>query len=247
MNKIRKSMEGIRASEELKQETLRRLLERQAESERKRPRRIPRYAPVLVCLCFFLIMGGYTVYGRPVSYISIDVNPSIELGTNRFGKVVSAVAYNEDGQSVLEHISLKNISYMQAIDRLLTDEAYNGFLTEDSMLVFTVISDRPDAIIEKINENETWKSYGAVTYVSDRSCMKEAHQHEMSFGKYRAYQELAGYDETITVEECHGMTMREIRSRIDVCRGHEESEGGEHLESGQGTHGEHEASHGSCH
>lgn len=48
--------------------------------------------------------------------------------------------------------------------------------------------------------------------------MKEAHLHEMSFGKYRAYLELSEYDPNVTVEDCHGMTMGEIQNRIDRCR-----------------------------
>lgn len=42
--------------------------------------------------------------------------------------------------------------------------------------------------------------------------------HEMSFGKYRAYLELSEYDQNVTVEDCHGMTMGEIQNRINRCR-----------------------------
>ena len=77
-------------------------------------------------------VGGYSIYRRPVSYISIDVNPSIELAINRFDKVVSAKGYNADGQDILQHVPLKNISYMQAIDRLMQDAYYSRFLNKDS-------------------------------------------------------------------------------------------------------------------
>lgn len=50
-------------------------------------------------LCFLMAgAGGYTVYSRPVSYISIDVNPSIELAVNRFDRVVSAKATTQTGR-----------------------------------------------------------------------------------------------------------------------------------------------------
>ena len=128
--------------------------------------------------------------------------------------------YNADGWGILEHVSLKNISYTKAIDRLLNDEDYSHFLAEDSFVVITIVSDDSDAIIETIDADESLRVYKAKTYISDRACMEEAHQHEMSFGKYRAYQELSQYDDNITVEDCHGMTMGEIHSRIASCQNH---------------------------
>lgn len=249
MNRIQKSMNKIQASEELKKNTLQYLKEQQKKQRHFgsfRTRFMPRF--VLAAICFFVLLlgaGGYSVYIRPVSYISIDINPSVELGINRFKRVVSAVAYNEDGQNILEHVSLKNISYIEAIDKLLKEESYDKFLTEDSLLIFTIVSDSSDTIIEEINANKSFQTYDALTYTSDKICMEEAHQHDMSFGKYRAYIELSEYDESITIEDCHGMTIGEMHDRIEKCREHEETEGGEkYQESYQERHQNH---HGNGH
>lgn len=243
MNPIRKSLENIQASEELKRNTLRYLNEQQAKSYRFRPHFAPGYA--LAMVCFFLLMatGGYSVYSRPVSYISVDVNPSIELNINRFGRVVSVEAYNDDGREVMGQIPLKNISYMQAIDRLLEDESYNRYLKEDAMLVFTVVSDRSEEIVKELNASELFQNYDVWTYISDSECMHEAHQHEMSFGKYRTYLELLGYDESITIEECHKMSMGELRDRIETCshNGHSNKTNGKesHHNNSGSSHGSH--------
>lgn len=215
MNVIQESMKNIRASEELKRNTLH-YLDRQ--KKRAMPGKVWRYAAVAACLFLFLTAGGFRLYAKPVSYISIDVNPSIELGINRFGRVVSADAYNTDGQDILEHVKLKNMSYSQAIDKLLQSEDYAVYLTEGSHLVFTVISERSDAIMQELNEEKRSGAYQVSTYSSDMTCREEAHQHEMSFGKYRACQELAQYDETVTIEDCHGMTMGEICDNIKSCK-----------------------------
>lgn len=220
MNALQKSMSEIRATEELKANTLRHLKEMQKKRGSTGSRYILRYALAAICLFLLLGTGGYSVYRKPVSYISIDVNPSIELGINRFGKVVSAEAYNEDGQNVLQHVSLKNISYLQAINKLLADESDHHFLREDSLLVFTVISDRSHSIMEELRTNEFAQTYETLMYTSDVACMEEAHSHEMSFGIYRAYLELSQYDQSVTVEDCHGMTMGEIQTRIEGCRHH---------------------------
>lgn len=243
MNLIRKSLENIQASEELKRNTLGYLNDQQAKRSKFRPHFAPGYALAVICLFLFMGTGGYSVYRKPVSYISVDVNPSIELTINRFGKVVSVEAYNEDGQRMTEQVPLKNVSYMQAIDRLLKEESYSRYLEKDSMLVFTVVSDQSEEIVKELNASELFQSYGAVTYVSDPACMHEAHQHDMSFGKYRTYLELLEYDESVTIEDCHGMTMGELRDRIDTCSHNGQTnktsgEGHHHSNSGS-SHGGH--------
>lgn len=246
MNAFQKSMSEVRATEELKKNTLQYLKEQQEKKGGARPRLIIRYALVAVCLLLLLGTGSYSVYRKPVSYISIDVNPSIELGINCFDKVVSAEAYNEDGQSILQHVSVKNISYIQAINRLLADESDQLYLRDDSLLVFTVISDQSHSIMEEIRTNEFAQTYETLMYTSDTSCMEEAHSHEMSFGIYRAYLELSQYDSSITVEECHGMTMGEIQTRIEGCRHHNGTQYQNDQEQNE-TQGHHNNQHGGHH
>lgn len=243
MNRIRESMEGIRASRELKVGTLR-YLERQ-RGRRRHPvwsRGVSYGLAAAICLLLVFEVGWHSLYGMPTSYISMDVNPSIELGINRYGRVVAAEAYNEDGWDVLRHLSVKNKPYVQAVCSLLEDAAYQKYLANDATLVFTIISDSPDVITEELESLDKGVSYRILTYTSDNHCMEEAHQYEMSFGKYRAYLELAEYDRSVTIEDCHGMSMGEIQDRIEGCRQHEETEhsgnhGGGNMGSGDANTG----------
>lgn len=235
MNRIRESMEGIHASDELKKNTLDYL---KTQKNRPSKNRTWRYVLAAACLLIFLTAGGGMAYIRPVAYISVDVNPSIELAVNRFGRVVAVEGYNEDAEFILEQVRLKNMSYIKAIGKLLEDASYSAFLTDDSRLFLTVISDNAETFIDRLSVNGILKEYGAEIYTSDTDCRKEAHQHHMSFGKYRAYQELSEYDESVTVEECHDMTMGELSDRIDTCKGgdeahHGQEQGGEEEEAPQ--------------
>ncbi len=249
MNRIRESMEGIRASQALKADTLR-YLERQYR-RRSRPawRRGPSYVlAAAVGLLLMLGLGWRNVYGVPTSYISMDVNPSIELGINRYGRVVTTEAYNEDAQDALLRLPLKNKPYVQAVGTLLSDEAYRKYLTENATLIFTIISDRAEAMQEELNSLDEGEPYRILTYTSDSYCMEAAHQYEMSFGKYRACQELAELDQNVTIEDCHGMSMGEIQDRIEGCRRHWETErgqnyGGGDADSGNGGHSGHHGGH----
>lgn len=230
MNVIRDSMKDIRASEELKRNTLEYL----KEQRRRGLKRLRRLTLAAASICLLIFAGGYMVYARPVSYISIDVNPSVELGVNCFGRVVEADAYNRDGRDILDQVSLKNVPYLKAIGRLLGDESVSGYLTRDSRVFITVISDSWETMLKEIGRDELSEKYGAQTYKSDLASREEAHRHEMSFGKYRACLELSQYDGTVTVEECHRMSMGEIEDRIKTCKGHgNEGEGGGHQRRNQ--------------
>lgn len=224
MKRIRESMKEIQASKELKENTMNYLKQQQ---RRIRARWILRYALAAACLCLMLTAGGYTVYKRPVSYISIDVNPSIEFGVNSFGRVVEVDAYNQDGENILKQTALKHVPYLKAIRHLLKDESYSGYLTEDSRVFITVISDSRETMIKEIRADGLARKYSAKTYASDLACREEAHRQAMSFGKYRACLELSMYDESITVEDCHSMSMGEIEDRIETCKGHGNGNGDE--------------------
>lgn len=227
-NKIRQGLSKIRATEDLKKNTLQYLLKQQEQKGAFKQRPVLKYALAAICAFLLLGTGGYSVYRQPVSYISIDVNPSVELGINRFGRVVSADAYNEDGQAVLQQLSLKNIPYVQAIKKLLANESSSGFLREDSVLVFTVISAQYASIMDELNAADFSQNYETLLYTSDTGCMEEAHSHQMSFGKYRGYQELSQFDTSVTVEDCNKMTMEEIHNRIKSCSGHQGGNGLQH-------------------
>ena len=233
MNEIRESLSRIRATEDLKKNTLQYLLKQQEKKSGFKQHPVFKYALAAICVLLLLGTGGYSVYRQPVSYISIDVNPSVELGINRFGRVVSTNAYNEDGQAVLQQLSLKNIPYVQAINALLAEESSSGFLKEDSLLVFTIISAQDASIMEELSTAEFSGKYATCLYTSDTGCMIEAHSYEMSFGKYRGYQELSQYDDSVTIEDCNNMTMEEIHNRIENCSDHGSGHGSQHHGSSQ--------------
>ena len=83
-----------------------------------------RIALAAACAALFLLMGmgGYAWIQLPVSYVSIDVDPSIELALNRCDKVISVAAYNDEGKRIIEKLSLKGKKYTEAIDLLVESE-----------------------------------------------------------------------------------------------------------------------------
>ena len=71
------------------------------------------------------------------SLISIDVNPSIELATNRYEKVLRVTALNDDANQILDGMDLKGTDLHVAINALIGSMVKNGYIDDirNSVLV----------------------------------------------------------------------------------------------------------------
>ena len=57
-----------------------------------------------------IIIGtGTWSYTSPYSYVSLDVNPSIEYTVNRFDRVIKVTAVNDDGEKIIDSLTLGNL------------------------------------------------------------------------------------------------------------------------------------------
>lgn len=219
-NKIHNAFDKIEATEELKSSTMQFL---RAEREKRTPCQtrtvwMKVLVPVCVIVIFFVGLGGYHTMKTPVSYVSIDVNPSVELALNRYDRVISSTAYNEEGESVLEGINVKGKLYTEAIDTIVESPAMQPYLTEDAELTFTVAtsdSAKESSLITGLKHCSGGRKHGGQSHRAEFSSVSEAHDHDLSFGKYAAYLELSQYDSSVTAADCHDMTMAEIHSRIN--------------------------------
>ncbi len=243
MNKIKRAFDTVTAEDTLKDSSILFIGNKLKNRERMFKFRYIYKTAAIAAACFAVIFGikGYSVLNTAVSYISIDVNPSIELALNKFDNVISAAAYNDDGAVILENINLKGKSYTEAVDTLLTDDEFISYTDEDSKLDFTVVSDDQNRIIEGIQGCHSYGQYNGSCHEASREMMSEAHSHGLSLGKYRAYLELSEYDSSVTAEDCQNMTMHQIHEMIDGHSSHNASGNTENYR-GHG-HGGHNGRH----
>ena len=221
MNQIKPAFDQIQADERLKQSTFQFVQKRMHKGKSIFLRYSIACATVLLVLLTGL--GLYYYDTAPVSFISIDVNPSLELSLNRKDEVVKATAYNKGGQLILTDLSLKGKPYLQAIELLLASPDFAQYLSQDSYLSFTVISPKDAQIISEIEQDSQLEEYASGCSAADAASREEAHAYGLSFGKYRAYLELARYDDSITPEDCRAMSMYEIKKRIQDCQSAEDT------------------------
>lgn len=243
-NKLFGIFDKIHAEEELKKRTTDYLY---AEIGRRRHRKM-RYAVALASLMLFLVCGGlsWKVYFTPVAYIDIDVNPSIELTLNRFGRVIQSDAYNEDGTRLLSGVNLRHADYSEAFERLLV--AMNGegyFAGQDSLLCVTVQTNgknRENRIQESLRRAVAFISRSQHCDISTeifgvseevKHCADENH---ISPAKYLAIQELMEVDSEADFEDCRERSVHELRQQAEEhCRNHHGEENGNQGSENQGS------------
>jgi hypothetical protein len=177
---------------------------------------------VLIC---GLSIGGYAYYKTPVSYLSLDINPSIELGVNAFGKVVSATSYNMDGSTVLKDQSVSNCTVKDAVQLLVQSAAKNGFINSDGSTVISLtVETNNSGTASSMEENagqgaqDAIQSAGTAAVVYKTSVAldrrNEACKLGITPGKLNLIQKLQALDPSATVKEYKDAKVTDIMKKI---------------------------------
>ena len=228
-NHLKSAFDQIHAEPELKQNTLDFLSEKVYRSEkdsssetisgkkRRQPAAFVRIAAAAACLLLFLCGGGSYLYFTPTAYISIDINPSLELGVNRFDRIISVEGYNDDGTALAASLNIRFLDYQDAIEQLLEDETVESYLSGDAVMSLTVAGkseSQSSTILENV-ESCVSDRENVRCHSGDVTEMHDAHECGMSFGKYQVFLRLQELDPAITADDVRDLSMREILDLIE--------------------------------
>ena len=96
-------------------------------------------ASFLLIFMFYFIRTPHTTLA--VAYLTMDINPSIELAISGEGKVVSGSGLNSDGKKILSEIAVEGIDLEQAVGLIVTQAITDNYLTaEDSNVILTTLT-----------------------------------------------------------------------------------------------------------
>lgn len=173
------------------------------------------------------------------AFITLDVNPSIELALDENDIVLSAHGLNDDGATVLQGpalaekavgthskadkageslgSSLEGLHAEEALASLVSSEAFAPYLKDDAYVTLTIACDNP-VQRERIVATgqiclDALPCHGSchTATLEERAQAAEA---GMGVQRYRAAQELMELDPALTWNDCRSMSMRELRDRI---------------------------------
>lgn len=182
-----------------------------------------KYLQMVACLilCCFIGFGGYTAYGIPASYIYVDINPSLRLDLNCFGKVVAVNPLNEDATKLMEEYKFNSSSAEECISEIVTACKESKYLNdENNDIELDVVTSR-----KSINENvskvsEKLKKDNLVVNVTktNKKDNEKALSLKTSPKRLKAIEEYTNaYGGTIdeNTTELRDMSVKEIYSEVE--------------------------------
>lgn len=190
---------------------------------------INRRLAIVACFVFFFVgiggTGAYAYYKTPVSYLSLDINPSVELGINAFGKVIKVQGYNDDGEKVLEGIKIEGYNVTKAVKAFVESADNNGYIASDGSTVVSVTSetDNPELATELQNlseegANEALDENNKEAVVEKDnvplSLNKEARELGITPGKLNLIRKLQEVDPSATIEQYKDASVKTIMKTI---------------------------------
>ena len=195
-------------------------------------RRAARLAPVLACLALAAAgWGEYRFYFTPQLTVSIDVNPSLELGVNRLNRVISVEGFNSDGEALAQSLDLKYMDCTAALKELLSSQELTAYLSADELVSIAVVGGEGGAGQELLTflQDETAGQKNIYCCSASYQEVAPAHELGLSYGKYRACLALQQLDPDLELEDVCHMTMRQIQDLTqELC---EEEGSGENCET----------------
>jgi hypothetical protein len=146
-----------------------------------------------------LVSAGIWAYSSPYTYVSMDVNPSIEFTVNRFNRVIAVKAVNDDGTEILQELSasdITNASIKTAIINVLEQITEKGYFDGDvkggvviatsgqNMKIAGELAKELQQVIE-LNTVENGDNVEVESFSVDQASVKEATKMGVTPGKLK--------------------------------------------------------------
>ena len=90
---------------------------------------------VIIFLLLFIGIISFLIFNnRVVSIISLDINPSIEIGLNNKDKVKSVIALNDDGKDIISN-NLGGKSLDKVLEVITDNIVKKGYVKDDQVVI----------------------------------------------------------------------------------------------------------------
>ena len=181
------------------------------------------------CVLFAVGVVGVPYYGNnyvPDSHVDIDVNPGVEIVTNKKNKVLEVQSTNQDGASVIDGMDLKNTELKVAVNALIGSMVQKGYITSDNTgILVTVRNDNEDKanqvkaeVLDDINvalsTNDIKARVMNQTAKNSMDVDKFAKENSISIGKAVFVLNLAAKDSSLDAKELAKMKVSDIANLV---------------------------------
>ncbi|CAG7646637.1 anti-sigma factor domain-containing protein [Paenibacillus allorhizosphaerae] len=174
-------------------------------------------AAVIFCLVLFASFNGKLGSPEVIAYISMDINPSIEMGIDMNENVLELRGLNEDGNELVQNISYKGEKLESVASRLLDKAEEKSLAKGEAEIVIastvvqenakvsdtqlaTKLQEQVTKHIEKTHPAEA-SSYQVAAFAAPQEVRQAAVQNGVSMGKYTVYLNAKNSGTEVTLDE----------------------------------------------
>ena len=215
-NDIREAFDAVRADERLRRQTkayLRKATLDYGRDVQRRRQRQMRFVSCTAALVLLVVSAG--MWLLPVTSIDLDINPSLEIRVNTFGRVTRLKGLNTDGLALVEELDVKGLPYDEAMQRILISEELEPYLENESLISITVVG-KDESLAEEMLSKVVCRAYAIaeednIYYCqTDPETARAARSVGLCVLRYQVWQQLKESDPSITVEAVAMMPKAEI-------------------------------------
>ncbi|EGG90978.1 hypothetical protein HMPREF0491_02500 [Lachnospiraceae oral taxon 107 str. F0167] len=186
-------------------------------------------AATVACVLLGAGIFGIPYYGNnfvPDSHVDIDINPGVEIVTNKNNKVIEILSTNNDGKTVIDGMNLKNSELKVAVNALIGSMVQKGYIENDNTGILVTVrnnnQDRADKVkaevLDDINfalyKNDVQAAVINQTLKNTKNADKFARENNVSIGKSVFVLNLAAKDSTLDARELAKMRVSDIADLV---------------------------------
>ncbi|MGE5653229.1 MAG: hypothetical protein ACM3ZQ_03025 [Bacillota bacterium] len=152
---------------------------------------------LVAVLMLAVMVSGISVYlTRPViaAYVTVDINPSLEMGIDQHQIVRRITALNPEAEALIADVNVVGMHVTDALEAVMSTAAQDGYLAPDSEHLIVI----------------------ATTYVAGRQTDQDELTAELD-NKARAI--VAGHEQTVVTSMAAGPEIREEATKQGVSLG----------------------------
>ncbi|NRF90411.1 anti-sigma factor domain-containing protein [Paenibacillus frigoriresistens] len=199
----------------------------------KRRLRVPQMAiasglAAAIVLCFVLVstLTGTAPGGQVVAYVTIDINPSVEIGIDNDEIVQDLTGLNSDGNDLIKTLVYKGKS-LEAVTSDILDKAEQGALARgegDIIISSTIVGQKTDvddqAIATKLKAQvnkhieqshpDQVKNYEVTAFAAPQEVRQEAKANGVSAGKYAIYLNAVDNGAKVSLDDIKTVSIHQL-------------------------------------
>ncbi|WP_238883946.1 hypothetical protein [Clostridium sp. YIM B02551] len=192
------------------------------------------YKVASFAMVMLFVSFGYA-YAKPSSYISLDINPSVELKSNMFGRVIGVNPLNEDGKKIYSGLKLKGEKEEEALKELIKAAKDNGYLKvgEDNAVAITLssnsknsedkVAELEDELKQELKDADLGKTEVVVQNLNLER-REDAEKLGISPGKMLLIEKLQSEEQGVSAEEYANKPVKEIMKAINEAKKEDKTE-----------------------